>query len=55
MFKSLLAETEAKLLEDKAIVSYLDWKDVPDFSQDLEVETPVAVASVRKAVLAAIN
>ncbi|MFD0845631.1 NADPH-dependent FMN reductase [Streptococcus saliviloxodontae] len=52
-FNHQQAENAAKLLEGKANVTYLDWTDVPVFSQDLEGQTPAAVASAREAVLAA--
>lgn len=52
-FAAQMAASAEKALEGKATVSYLNWKDVPVFSQDLEAETPAAVASAREAVLAA--
>ncbi|MHB9782213.1 NADPH-dependent FMN reductase [Streptococcus sp. 10F2] len=52
-FNKQMAETAEKVLEGKANVSYLDWKDVPVFSQDLEVPTPAPVAAVREAIQAA--
>ncbi|MBF0806548.1 MULTISPECIES: NADPH-dependent FMN reductase [unclassified Streptococcus] len=52
-FNKQMAETAEKVLEGKANVSYLDWKDVPVFSQELEVPTPAPVAAVRKAIMAA--
>ena len=38
-FNQQLAAQAEKVLEGKAEVSYLDWKDIPVFSQELE--TPV--------------
>lgn len=52
-FNKQMAETAEKVLEGKANVSYLDWKDVPVFSQELEVPTPAPVAAVREAIMAA--
>ncbi|MGT2753302.1 NADPH-dependent FMN reductase [Streptococcus ovis] len=52
-FNAQMAQNAEKALEGKATVSYLNWKDVPVFSQDLEAETPAAVQSARDAVLAA--
>ncbi|HFI0077767.1 TPA: NADPH-dependent FMN reductase [Streptococcus suis] len=37
-FSAELAKTAEKVLEGKASVSYLDWKDIPLFSQDLEAD-----------------
>jgi NAD(P)H-dependent FMN reductase len=52
-FSAELAKSAEKALEGKATVSYLDWKDVPVFSQDLEADAPAAVKAARAAVLAA--
>ena len=51
-FSAELAKSAEKALEGKATVSYLDWKDVPVFSQDLEADAPAAVKAARAAVLA---
>ena len=51
-FNAQMAETAEKALEGKANVSYLNWKDVPVFSQDLEGDIPAAVQAVRDAVQA---
>lgn len=52
-FSAELAKSAEKVLEGKASVSYLDWKDIPLFSQDLEADTPASVTAAREAVLAA--
>ena len=52
-FNNQLAQEAEKVLAGKADVSYLDWSQVPIFSQDLEQSTPSAVAKVRKEVQAA--
>lgn len=52
-FNHQFAQKAEELLEGRADVSYLDWADVPVFSQDLESPTPEAVARVRQAVQAA--
>lgn len=52
-FNHQLAQDAEKALAGKANVTYLDWKDVPVFSQDLEADTPATVASAREAVQAA--
>lgn len=52
-FSAELAKTAEKVLEGKASVSYLDWKDIPLFSQDLEADAPASVTAAREAVLAA--
>lgn len=52
-FSAELAKSAEKALEGKATVAYLDWKDVPVFSQDLEADAPAAVEAARAAVLAA--
>jgi NAD(P)H-dependent FMN reductase len=46
-FSAELAKSAEKALEGKATVSYLDWKDVPVFSQDLEADAPAAVKAAR--------
>lgn len=50
-FNHQLAAQAEKALAGKAEVSYLDYKDVPFFNQDLE--SPAAVAKVREEILAA--
>lgn len=52
-FDQQFAQNAEKALEGKAEVSYLDWSQVPVFSQDLEANTPAAVQAARDAVLAA--
>lgn len=52
-FNHQLAEKAEKALEGKASVTYLNWKDVPVFSQDLEANAPASVQTAREAVLAA--
>ena len=52
-FNNQLAQEAEKVLAGKADVSYLDWSQVPIFSQDLEQSTPSAVAKVREEVQAA--
>ncbi|HEL1071020.1 TPA: NAD(P)H-dependent oxidoreductase [Streptococcus equi subsp. zooepidemicus] len=52
-FNHQLAQAAEQLLEGKAAVSYLDWGQVPIFSQDLEASTPESVAGVREAIQAA--
>ncbi|VTS76894.1 flavin reductase [Streptococcus dysgalactiae] len=49
-FNHQLAEAAEQALEGKANVSYLDWGQVPVFSQDLEANAPEAVVNVRKAI-----
>ncbi len=51
-FSAQLAQQAEKVLEGKATVSYLEWKDIPVFSQDLETDTPDSVRAAREAVLA---
>lgn len=51
-FNNQLAQETEKALAGKADVSYLDWSQVPIFSQDLEQSTPSAVAKVREEVQA---
>lgn len=46
-FNKQMATAAEQALAGKATVSYLDWKDVPVFSQDLEVPTPASVLAVR--------
>lgn len=52
-FNHQLAQQAEKALEGKATVSYLDWSQVPVFSQDLEGATTAPVEAIRKDVLAA--
>lgn len=52
-FNHQLAQLAEKALEGKANVTYLDWKEVPVFSQDLEGNAPASVQAARQAVLAA--
>lgn len=52
-FNHQMAKLAEKALEGKANVSYLDWSEVPVFSQDLEAKTPDSVAKVREAAQAA--
>ena len=52
-FDQQFAQNAEKALEGEAEVSYLDWSQVPVFSQDLEANTPAAVQAARDAVLAA--
>ena len=52
-FNHQLAQNAEKALEGKANVSYLDWENVPMFSQDLETPVLPEVQSVRDAVAAA--
>ena len=52
-FNQQLAAQAEKVLEGKAEVSYLDWKDIPVFSQELETPVLPAVQTARDAVLAA--
>ncbi len=52
-FNHQLAQDAEKALEGKANVSYLDWKNVPMFSQDLETPVLPEVQAVRDAVAAA--
>lgn len=52
-FDQQFAQNAEKALEGKAEVSYLDWAQVPVFSQDLEADIPASVQSAREAVLAA--
>ncbi|SFC47161.1 NADPH-dependent FMN reductase [Streptococcus equinus] len=52
-FNAQMAKNAEKALEGKAEVSYLDWSEVPVFSQDLEANTPATVQAARDAVLAA--
>ena len=49
-FDAQFAKHAEKLLDGKAEVSYLDWSQVPVFSQDLEVNLPESVQTVRQAV-----
>ena len=52
-FNQQLAAQAEKILEGRADVSYLDWREVPVFSQELESPILPAVQAVRDAVLAA--
>ncbi|VTS17681.1 flavin reductase [Streptococcus porcinus] len=52
-FNHQLALEAEKTLAGKANVSYLDWAQVPVFSQDLEANAPEAVVKVREAIQAA--
>lgn len=52
-FNAQLAKKAEELLAGKARVSYLDWSEVPVFSQDLEGDVPVAVQKARQAVVEA--
>lgn len=52
-FNHQMALEAEKALAGKAEVSYLDYSAIPLFNQELEVPTLPAVASARKAVLAA--
>lgn len=51
-FDQQFARNAEKALEGKAEVSYLDWAQVPVFSQDLEADIPASVQAAREAVLA---
>ena len=46
-FNGKLAKEAEKMLEGKANVTYLDWKDVPMFNQELEAPVLPAVQAVR--------
>ncbi len=50
-FNRQLADGAGKLVEGKAEVNILEYKDVPFFDQDIEFPTPEAVGKVREAVL----
>ena len=52
-FNHQLASQAENILADKAEVSYLDFKDVPFFNQDIESPAPTAVAKAREEILAA--
>ena len=52
-FNHQLAEEAEKAFAGKATVSYLDWAQVPVFSQDLEANAPESVVKVREAIQAA--
>ncbi|MGV3010823.1 NADPH-dependent FMN reductase [Streptococcus thoraltensis] len=52
-FNHQMAELAEKALDGKATVTYLDYSDVPVFSQDLEAAVPASVAKAREAVQAA--
>ncbi len=45
-----LAQKAAELLRGQAEISFVEWADVPLFSQDAEFPEPPSVARVRKAV-----
>ncbi|MGY3781596.1 NADPH-dependent FMN reductase [Streptococcus gallolyticus] len=49
-FNAQFAKNAEKVLEGKAEVSYLDWSQVPVFSQDLEANIPATVQAARQAV-----
>ena len=52
-FNHQMAKKAESLLEGKATVTYLDYKDIPMMNQDLETPTLPAVQAARDAVLAA--
>ena len=52
-FNHQMAQKAESLLEGKATVTYLDYKDIPMMNQDLETPTLPAVQAARDAVLAA--
>lgn len=52
-FNHQMAKKAESLLEGKATVTYLDYKDIPMMNQDLEKPTLPAVQAARDAVLAA--
>ena len=52
-FNHQMAKKAESLLEGKATVTYLDYKDIPMMNQDLETPTLPAVEAARDAVLAA--
>lgn len=52
-FNGQLAKCAETALEGRARVTYLDWKEVPVFSQDKEVPLPISVQEARDAVAAA--
>ena len=49
-FNAQFAKNAEKVLKGKAEVSYLDWSQVPVFSQDLEANIPATVQVARQAV-----
>ncbi len=51
-FNHQMAQKAESLLEGKATVTYLDYKDIPMMNQDLETPTPACCAGARDAVLA---
>ena len=53
IFNHQMAQKAESLLEGKATVTYLDYKDIPMMNQDLETPTLPAVQAARDAVLAA--
>ena len=52
-FNHQLAAQAENILTDKAEVSYLDFKDIPFFNQDIESPAPAAVAKAREEILSA--
>ena len=52
-FNHEMAKKAERILEGKATVTYLDYKDIPMMNQDLETPTLPAVQAARDAVLAA--
>ena len=52
-FNHQMAKKAESLLEGKATVTYLDYKDIPMMNQDLETPTLPSVQAARDAVLAA--
>ncbi|CAM4096413.1 NADPH-dependent FMN reductase [Streptococcus penaeicida] len=52
-FNHQLAQATEEILAGKANVTYLDWAQVPVFSQDLEANAPESVVKVREAIQAA--
>ena len=52
-FNHQMAKKAESLLEGKATVTYLDYKDIPMMNQDLETPTLACCAAARDVVLAA--
>ncbi|HEP1258771.1 TPA: NAD(P)H-dependent oxidoreductase [Streptococcus pyogenes] len=52
-FNHQLAAQAQKALEHQAVVSYLNWKDVPVLNQDIEANVPLPVVDARQAVQSA--
>ncbi|HEQ0617585.1 TPA: NAD(P)H-dependent oxidoreductase [Streptococcus pyogenes] len=52
-FNHQLAAQAQKALEHQAVVSYLNWKDVPVLNQDIEANAPLPVVDARQAVQSA--